>query len=69
MFIVQPTSTPVDEHLEAQGALLAIVKRAVLADDGLAQFTGDWWQLSPSVFTRSQAVARVVAPPCAQWRR
>jgi len=23
--------------------------------DGLASLTGDWWQLSPSVFTRSQA--------------
>jgi SAM-dependent methyltransferase len=24
--------------------------------DGLAQLTGDWWQLTPSVFTRSRAV-------------
>ena len=30
--------------------------------DSLAQFTGDLWQLSPSVFTRSQAVG---APPSA----
>ncbi|MBN1668875.1 MAG: class I SAM-dependent methyltransferase [Anaerolineales bacterium] len=32
--------------------------------DGLAQLTGDWWQLSPSVFTRSQAVGEpTVAVP------
>ena len=42
--------------------------------DSLAQLTGDWWQLSPSVFTRSQAVGssplaatgtRFTCPACA----
>jgi len=28
--------------------------------DSLAQLTGDWWQLSPSVFTRSEAVGESV---------
>jgi len=28
----------------------------LVAADSLAQRTGDWWQLSPSVFTRSRAV-------------
>ncbi len=31
--------------------------------DALAQQTGDWWQLSPSVFTRSQATGSPQAAP------
>jgi hypothetical protein len=33
--------------------------------DSVAQLTGDWWQLSPSVFTRSRAIGdtQVAAPP------
>lgn len=31
--------------------------------DGLAQWSGDWWQLSPSVFVRAQAVGVSVLPP------
>jgi ubiquinone/menaquinone biosynthesis C-methylase UbiE/uncharacterized protein YbaR (Trm112 family) len=30
--------------------------RLLVGMDSLAQLTGDWWQLTPSVFTRSQAV-------------
>ena len=40
---------------------IALLKRLIptsvlVALDAAAQLTGDWWQLSPSVFTRSQAV-------------
>ncbi len=40
---------------------IAIMKRVFPASflakmDGFAQFTGDWWQLTPSVFTLSEAV-------------
>ena len=38
------------------GALKKLFPPGFLATlDGLASLTGDWWQLSPSVFTRSQA--------------
>lgn len=38
------------------GALKKLFPPAFLAAlDGLASLTGDWWQLSPSVFTSSQA--------------
>lgn len=39
------------------GALKRIVPTKLLvALDSAAQLTGDWWQLTPSVFTRSQAI-------------
>lgn len=31
--------------------------------DSLAQLTGDWWQLSPSVFTRARATGQAAQPP------
>ena len=31
--------------------------------DSLAQYTGSWWQLTPSVFTRSLAVGKQLASP------
>ncbi len=34
----------------------ALPTRLLVRMDALAQLTGDWWQLSPSVFTRSTAV-------------
>jgi uncharacterized protein YbaR (Trm112 family) len=37
--------------------------RLLVGMDALAQLTGDWWQLSPSVFTRSLAVGET--PPAA----
>lgn len=38
--------------------------RLLVGMDALASLTGDWWQLSPSVFTRSQAVGETpVASP------
>lgn len=36
-----------------------IPTRLLVAMDSLAQLSGDWWQLSPSVFTRSKAVGMV----------
>jgi ubiquinone/menaquinone biosynthesis C-methylase UbiE len=37
--------------------------------DGMAQLTGEWWQFSPSVFVRAQAVgATPEAPPDAFFR-
>jgi ubiquinone/menaquinone biosynthesis C-methylase UbiE len=33
--------------------------------DSLAQFSGDWWQLTPSVFTRSRAVGEHPPKPSA----
>jgi ubiquinone/menaquinone biosynthesis C-methylase UbiE len=39
------------------GLLKRLVPTAILVFlDSLAQLSGDWWQLTPSVFTRSQAV-------------
>ncbi len=39
------------------GVLKRLIPANVLAFmDGLAQWTGAWWQLTPSVFTRSRAV-------------
>ncbi len=35
--------------------------RFLVGMDALAQLTGDWWQLSPSVFTRSQAAGETPA--------
>jgi SAM-dependent methyltransferase len=32
--------------------------RLLVGLDSLAQLTGDWWQLSPSVFTRSRALGK-----------
>ena len=31
--------------------------------DGLAQLSGNWWQLSPSIFTRARAVGDTPYPP------
>lgn len=47
-----------------------IVPAGVLAAmDGLAQFTGDWWQLSPSVFTRNRAVGEGRVAPAGSFFR
>ncbi len=37
--------------------------RLLVAADALAQWTGDWWQLSPSVFVRARAQGRPAPPP------
>jgi SAM-dependent methyltransferase len=41
-----------------------IPTRLLVAMDSVAQLTGDWWQLSPSVFTRAQTSSKghVAAP-------
>jgi len=36
--------------------------------DSLAQLTGDWWQLTPSVFVRSRAGGSIAAAPGAFFR-
>ncbi|OQX60944.1 MAG: hypothetical protein B5M51_09355 [Anaerolinea sp. 4484_236] len=42
------------------GLLKKLVPLKILvAMDSMAQFTGGWWQLTPSVFTRNQAVESV----------
>jgi ubiquinone/menaquinone biosynthesis C-methylase UbiE len=41
-----------------------IPTKLLVALDSIAQLTGNWWQLTPSVFTRSQAVGQTpVAAP------
>lgn len=52
------------------GAIKRIVPTKLLvALDSVAQLTGDWWQLTPSVFTRSRAVGESpVAAPGAFFR-
>ncbi len=62
-----------DFHLEKQLSVShyrsAVLKRLIpvswlVAMDALAQRTGDWWQLSPSVFTRAAAIgATPIASP------
>jgi ubiquinone/menaquinone biosynthesis C-methylase UbiE len=37
--------------------------RLLVAMDAAAQLTGNWWQLSPSVFVKSQAVGEISAAP------
>jgi ubiquinone/menaquinone biosynthesis C-methylase UbiE len=37
--------------------------RLLVAMDALAQLTGDWWQLSPSVFVRANKVGREAISP------
>lgn len=47
---------------------LGLLKRLVpfrwlAALDGLAQPSGEWWQLTPSVFVRAKRVGRIANPP------
>ena len=37
--------------------------RLLVAMDSLAQLTGDWWQLSPSVFLRARKIGKEAASP------
>lgn len=43
--------------------------RLLVAMDSLAQLTGNWWQLTPSVFTRSQAVGECAVAPAGAFFR
>jgi ubiquinone/menaquinone biosynthesis C-methylase UbiE len=43
-------------HFRLGGLKKIVPTRLLVALDALAQWSGDWWQLSPSVFTRSLAV-------------
>ena len=60
-----------DFHLERQLTVshfrIGFLKRWIptswlVAGDSLAQWTGDWWQLAPSVFTRSTAIGGKPSP-------
>ena len=52
------------------GALKRIVPTKLLvALDSAAQLTGDWWQLTPSIFTRSQALGKTPAAAPGQFFR
>jgi ubiquinone/menaquinone biosynthesis C-methylase UbiE len=52
------------------GLLKRLIPTSMLVGlDALAQLTGDWWQLSPSVFTRSEAIGdSPIAPSDAIFR-
>ena len=64
----------VERQLTVSHYRIGLLKRLLPAQllvwmDGMAQLTGDWWQLSPSVFVLSQAVgASPEAPPEAFFR-
>lgn len=52
------------------GLLKRLIPTSILVGlDALAQLTGNWWQLSPSVFTRSEAIGdSPIAPSDAIFR-
>lgn len=56
-----------DKQLTVSHFRIGLLKRWVptswlVALDSMAQWTGDWWQLSPSVFTRSTATGPKPSP-------
>jgi ubiquinone/menaquinone biosynthesis C-methylase UbiE len=58
----------VERQLTVSHFRMATLKRVIPLDllvrmDALVQLTGDWWQISPSVFTRARAIG---ATPVAQ---
>ncbi len=58
---LQQASFALDRQLTVSHFRAGLFKKVVplwllVKMDGLAQWTGTWWQLSPSVFTRSRAV-------------
>ena len=65
----QPERTLTVSHFRV-GFLKRLVPTAILARlDSLAQLTGNWWQLTPSVFVRSEARGEdAPAPEGAFWR-
>jgi ubiquinone/menaquinone biosynthesis C-methylase UbiE len=67
---LQDANFDLQRQLTVSHFRIGAVKRMVptkllVALDSVAQLTGDWWQLSPSVFTRSQTISdtQVAAPP------
>ncbi len=65
----KPTRALTVSHFRL-GLLKRTIPVGVLAAlDSLAQFTGQWWQLTPSVFVQSRATGGDMAPsPDAFWR-
>jgi len=58
---LEDASFELERQLTVSHFRLGFIKRLIptkflVALDSLAQLTGDWWQLSPSVFTKSTAV-------------
>jgi ubiquinone/menaquinone biosynthesis C-methylase UbiE len=43
-------------HFRIDAAKRIVPTKLLVALDSVAQLTGDWWQLAPSVFTRSRAI-------------
>jgi SAM-dependent methyltransferase len=68
------TGFDVERQLTVSHFRINLLKRLFPLDllvklDSLAQLTGDWWQLSPSVFVLSQAAGETpTAPPGALFR-
>jgi SAM-dependent methyltransferase len=57
----------IDRQLTVSHFRLGVFKRLVplgllVSLDSLAQLTGNWWQLSPSVFVRSRACGEMLSP-------
>ncbi len=52
-------------HFRLGGLKKIVPTRLLVTLDALAQLSGDWWQLSPSVFTRSLAVGPASSLPSA----
>ena len=42
-----------------------IPTRLLVLMDSIIQLTGDWWQLTPSIFTKSKAVGSIIRPSTA----
>lgn len=71
---LQSSGFSIDRQLTVSHFRLGIIKRLFPLDmlvklDGIAQLSGDWWQLSPSVFVATSAVGDTpIAPPGAMFR-
>ncbi len=71
---LQVTGFAVERQLTVSHFRMGILKRLAPLKllvwlDSLAQGTGAWWQLSPSVFVRSKAVGAVAAAQDAPWEQ
>ncbi len=66
---LRETGFAIERQLTVSHFRLGLLKRLIplrllVAADSLAQWTGDWWQLSPSVFVRARAQGQTaIAPP------
>ena len=71
---MQEAGFQIERQLTVSHFRIGLLKRYVplkllVALDSLAQLTGEWWQLTPSVFLRSRAVGEIpVAQPGAFFR-